>query len=147
MTLRFPCALWLPGTEQWERWINSTGELKQQVCKSQGCSLKNESWKPIVNFIVIKSHHLPEHCISQNLEGNNVFGTSPWGALKLLKGGRKLISWCWNISKRKLLFVLAKWREIRALRSARANQREEIPGVYLEKRNHKISKMTKYEHW
>lgn len=43
------------------------------------------------------------------------------------------------------MFVLAKWREILALRSARTNQREEIPGVYLEKLNHIISKVTKYE--
>lgn len=43
--------------------------------------------------------------------------------------------------QRKLLFVLAKPREILALRSPFANQREEIPGVYLEKQNHIISKV------
>lgn len=41
------------------------------------------------------------------------------------------------------MFVLAKWREILALRIAPANQREEIPGVYLEKQNHIISKVPK----
>lgn len=40
------------------------------------------------------------------------------------------------------MFVLAKWREMLALRNALTNQREEIPAVYLEKQNHIINKVT-----
>lgn len=44
------------------------------------------------------------------------------------------------LSKWKLLFALAKWGEMLALRSALSNHREEILQVYLEKQDHIISK-------
>lgn len=74
------------------------------------------------------------------MEGNDVVDTSLESSA-IIKRRKETYLMMLKYFQRKLLFVLAKSREILALRSPFANQREEIAGVYLEKQNHIISKV------